>query len=74
MKVVYSGQHLRGNVILTLTGTKNVRSVYIDLCGKSYASWTDGHGRYQKTYTNEEVHLNKRTYFVGGHDGNAAVG
>lgn len=63
---VYSGQLLRGTVELNLSKEKNVRGVYIDLCGKGYASWTENNGRYQQIYTTEEIYLNERIYFVGG--------
>lgn len=70
IKVIYTGQLLRGNVRLTLTEEKNVRGVFVEIRGKAYAHWTQGSGDNRRSYTGNEDYLNERTYFVGGNSGN----
>lgn len=68
-KVVYSGQLLRGNVHLSLTGSKTVRGVFIKICGGAYCHWTKGYGKTRRSYTGREDYLDERTYFMGGREG-----
>lgn len=68
-KVVYSGQLLRGNVHLSLTGSKTVRGVYIKICGEGYCHWSTGSGKNRRSYTGKEDYLEERVYFMGGREG-----
>lgn len=64
-KVIYAGQLLRGNAILTLTEAKTIRGVYIRIKGNAYCSWEEGVGDSKETFTNREIYLNEKTYLFG---------
>lgn len=68
-KVIYAGQLLRGTVKLQVTSVKPVRGVYIRLCGRAYSNWTEGYGKNEEDYTDEEEILNEKSYLVGGETG-----
>lgn len=40
-RVYYAGQLVRGTANLTLTKEKKVRGVFVRICGKAYAYWTE---------------------------------
>ncbi|XP_031621717.1 arrestin domain-containing protein 17-like [Contarinia nasturtii] len=80
LKVIHSGQQLRGIVSLKFKKQKKVCGIYIRLYGGAYASWTEfdllnfGCDRifcydYTKTYTVKEEHFNERAYFLGDDSG-----
>ncbi|XP_031621545.1 arrestin domain-containing protein 3-like [Contarinia nasturtii] len=68
MKIVHSGQSIRGAVQLNLNRDINVRGIYIHMYGGAYTSWRD---RLQlcKTHADNEDYLNQRTYLVGATNG-----
>lgn len=69
MKVLYSGQLLRGTVRINMTGEKKVRGIFIEIDGIGYARWSRSAGKSRKFHTGNEIYLNERTYFVGGTSG-----
>lgn len=69
LKVVYSGQILRGTVDLTLTSEKIVRAVYIKIIGNAQTYWTEGTGDKRKSYKGSVEYLNDRVYLAGRSDG-----
>lgn len=69
LKVVYTGQLLRGTVRLNLTEEKNVRGIYINIYGSAHVKWSKGSGNRRVTHTGKEEYLNEKTYFVGGPSG-----
>lgn len=69
-KVVTAGQLVRGTVQMSLSKDTNVRCIYIILYGEGYYSYNLGIGRNQKIVTDDEIYLDKRTYFVDGRNGN----
>lgn len=64
LKVVYSGQLLRGNVKLTLTDLIKVRGVYLKICDEGYCHWTN-----ERSFTGREDYIDERRCFVDGSEG-----
>ena len=71
MKVIYTGQLLRGIARITLTNGKTVRGIYVNIYGTAHAKWSKSAGKSRIVHTGDEDYLNERTYFVGGPSGNA---
>lgn len=61
LKIVYTGQVLRGTVRLNLMDTINVRSVYIRVNGKAFAQWRVG----QSYTTAQEKCLDEKMQLAG---------
>lgn len=64
LKVMYSGQVLRGNVKLTLTESIKVRCVYLKIVGEGYCHWTN-----EGTFTGRESYIDESRCFVDGSEG-----
>lgn len=69
LRVLYTGQWLRGSVDLNLTEAKTVRGIYINIHGSAHSHWSQGSGKSRKSYTGHEQYLDERTNFVGGSTG-----
>ncbi|XP_055295696.1 arrestin domain-containing protein 1-like [Sitodiplosis mosellana] len=68
-KIIYAGQLLRGTVRLNLTENFNVRSVYVRIRGKAFASWNSVE---TKVEVNED-YLDKKMYFVGSRESTSKI-
>ncbi|XP_055295698.1 arrestin domain-containing protein 17-like [Sitodiplosis mosellana] len=62
-KIIYAGQLLRGMVRLNLTENTNVRSVYVRIKGKAFASWKSGKTKVEA----KEKYLDEKMYLVGSY-------
>lgn len=59
-KIYYAGQLLRGTVRLNLTKQITVRSMYVRISGKAFASWIPD----RRKVEDEEKYLDKRFYLI----------
>lgn len=64
LKVIYSGQVLRGTVNLTFTKEKVARGVYIRVTGQGYTHWTQA----DTAFASQEDYFNQLMYLVGGNN------
>lgn len=68
MKIVYSGQTIRGTVQLNLTDEINIRGIYIHLYGGAYVNWRERMNCF-KIHIGNEDYLNHRIYLIGATHG-----
>lgn len=62
VKVLYSGELLRGIVRIKLLEETLVRNIYVEILGEAYTNWTT----FSNAYECDEQYMNERTYFEGG--------
>lgn len=68
MKIVHSGQCVRGTVQLNLKNDANLRGIYIHLYGGVFINWRE-RLKFGKTHAGNEDYLNQRTYLLGANNG-----
>lgn len=69
IKVIYSGQLLRGTVHLKLSSEKHVREIFIKIVGKAQTCWSEDASSKKKTYKGNVEYLNDQVCLVGHTDG-----